>query len=323
MGEEGPSGGGNGAQPPRRAAEPKILSAAAPAPPGPAGGPADRLRAPPKAGGLQGQLSAVLREELLAELTSLDGPDAAADWAHKRLAAKNTLTDADARQVEEAFAFRVAAFESGEEPVTKTAAAASGSTVNAAIEEPPVSAATEEPTAQPGAWPPAAPLPDWLGPPDPEPVTIPAGVDKSVLPIGAPRRFRNKAHLTFVAAQPCLVCGRRPVDPHHVRFAQGQALGRKVSDEFTVPLCRSHHRALHRSGSEYLWWENIGIDPLKAARKLWRKTRSKGRTAVSGGCHGPRTTPPTVAAVTPATARTQPSAQKPALAAQERGNDRP
>src|SRR5262249_27496748 len=76
-----------------------------------------------------------------------------------------------------------------------------------------------------------------------------------------------------VASQPCLVCARRPVDPHHVRFAQKQSLGRKVSDEFAVPLCRSHHRALHRSGSEYLWWENVGIDPLKAARKLWKKTR--------------------------------------------------
>jgi hypothetical protein len=50
-----------------------------------------------------------------------------------------------------------------------------------------------------------------------------------------------------------------------------------VSDEFTVPLCRTHHRALHRSGSEYLWWESVGIDPLKVARKLWRQTQTKGR----------------------------------------------
>jgi hypothetical protein len=101
------------------------------------------------------------------------------------------------------------------------------------------------------------------------------GIDKSALTIGAPRRYRDKIHLAFVASHPCLLCGRRPVDPHHVRFAQGRALGRRVSDEFTVPLCRSHHRELHRSGDEYLWWENVGIDPLKAARKLWKKTRSK------------------------------------------------
>src|SRR5262249_28051160 len=135
---------------------------------------------------------------------------------------------------------------------------------------------------------PDAPLPDWLGPADPEPVAIPAGVDKSALPIGAPRRFRDKAHLAFVASQPCLVCARRPVDPHHVRFAPSQALGRKVSDEFTVPLCRSHHRALHRSGSEYLWWENVGIDPLKAARKLWKRTRMKREPGATHGRAGPR-----------------------------------
>src|SRR5262249_52670686 len=107
-----------------------------------------------------------------------------------------------------------------------------------------------------------------------DPAVEPRLIDKSELPIGAPRRFRDKAHLAFVAAQPCVVCGKRPVDPHHIRFAQKQSLGRKVSDEFTVPLCRSHHRALHRSGSESLWWKNVGIAPLNAARKLWRKTRS-------------------------------------------------
>ena len=39
-------------------------------------------------------------------------------------------------------------------------------------------------------------------------------------------------------------------DPHHLRFAQPRALGLKVSDEFTVPLCRGHHRELHRAGNE-------------------------------------------------------------------------
>src|SRR6266849_2481408 len=60
------------------------------------------------------------------------------------------------------------------------------------------------------------------------------------------------------------------------RFARVPALGRKVSDEFTVPLCRTHHRELHRSGSEFRWWETTGIDPLKIARKLWKNTRLNG-----------------------------------------------
>ncbi len=39
------------------------------------------------------------------------------------------------------------------------------------------------------------------------------------------------------------------------------------------PLCRIHHRALHRAGDERAWWKQAGIDPVKVARKLWRRTR--------------------------------------------------
>jgi hypothetical protein len=72
--------------------------------------------------------------------------------------------------------------------------------------------------------------------------------------------------------QACLVCGRRPSDPHHLRFAQSRALGRKVSDEFTVPLCRGHHREVHRHGDEAGWWRKVNVDPLMAARSLWLQT---------------------------------------------------
>jgi hypothetical protein len=99
-------------------------------------------------------------------------------------------------------------------------------------------------------------------------------VDKSVLALPAPRRIRDRDHVKSVAKQPCLVCGRRPADAHHLRFAQSLALGRKVSDEFTVPLCRGHHREVHRCGDEAAWWNKAGIDPTKAARVLWLKTHS-------------------------------------------------
>jgi hypothetical protein len=46
-----------------------------------------------------------------------------------------------------------------------------------------------------------------------------------------------------------------------------------VSDEFTVPVCRVHHRELHRSGNEAAWWERLKIDPLPVALKLWQQTR--------------------------------------------------
>jgi hypothetical protein len=94
--------------------------------------------------------------------------------------------------------------------------------------------------AGPGTLPPPA------APPEPEvqPVNnaVPWHVDKSALPLSEPRRYRDRAHLEFVASQPCLLCGRRSSDAHHLRFMQPRTLGRKVSDEFAVPLCRTHHR---------------------------------------------------------------------------------
>jgi hypothetical protein len=99
-----------------------------------------------------------------------------------------------------------------------------------------------------------------------------SAIDKSVLALPAPRRVRDREHIKSVAKQPCLVCGRRPADAHHLRFVQSSALGRKVSDEFTVPLCRGHHREVHRCGDEAAWWKKTGIDAAAAARVLWLKT---------------------------------------------------
>jgi hypothetical protein len=103
------------------------------------------------------------------------------------------------------------------------------------------------------------------------------GIDKSILTLAAPRRYRNREHLRYVAQQACLVCGRKPSDPHHLGFTQPRALGRKVSDEFAVPLCRGHHRAVHRSRDERAWWRQAGIDPIKIARRLWKETHGMGQ----------------------------------------------
>ena len=101
--------------------------------------------------------------------------------------------------------------------------------------------------------------------------SFPAKIDKSQLAIAEPKRLRDKAHLKFVASQPCLVCGRQPSDPHHLRFAQPRAIGLKVSDEFTVPLCRGHHREFHQVGSEKDWWAKYQIDVLAMAKQLWEQ----------------------------------------------------
>ncbi|MGB9396954.1 MAG: hypothetical protein WCB32_19450, partial [Pseudolabrys sp.] len=133
---------------------------------------------------------------------------------------------------------------------------------------------TKEPT------PPAPPL----APEMPEAPGV--KIDKSVLALPEPKRRRDKSHLRFVASQPCLVCGRHPSDPHHLRFAQPRALSLKVSDEFTVPLCRGHHRQLHQTGNELAWWKNLNIDSLQIAKALWEQTHPNAAPVVT---HHPET----------------------------------
>jgi ERF superfamily len=98
--------------------------------------------------------------------------------------------------------------------------------------------------------------------------------EQTVTVIRKPVCERNREHLKFVASQPCLVCGRTPSDAHHIKFAEQRAMGRKVSDRFTVPICRLHHRELHRRGNERVWWESIAIEPLSVAATLWSKTNA-------------------------------------------------
>ena len=138
------------------------------------------------------------------------------------------------------------------------------------------------------------------------------------IPSARPRRRRDKIHRRFVSAQACIVCGRRPSDAHHLRFAQARALGRKVSDEFTVPLCRSHHRELHRAGDEVSWWARFGIDPIAIADKLWSQTHpvpmSDATAGVDNGMSGPQGSedqPAAGTAVSEITKQTQPGVEPP------------
>jgi len=270
MGRPSLTGAGNGQQELAQAADAESFSSAFLARRRPARSGTEarrRMREPTAPPGLHDQLSAVLRDQLLVDLANVCGAEEAAHWAHKTLPAKNTLAEPDARVVEDAFTLRLASFEAVPD--------AGHATVSALPPD-----ATEGPRSL--ALAPGGPHIPAL-----ETAADPAGIDKSALSIGNPRRYRDKAHLRFVAAQPCLVCGRKPCDPHHLRFSQKRALGRKVSDEFAVPLCRTHHRELHRSGDEARWWESAGLDPLKVARKLWKQTRPKreARAGVSGRCH--------------------------------------
>ena len=95
------------------------------------------------------------------------------------------------------------------------------------------------------------------------------------------KRVRDPRHLAFVATQPCLICGRRPAQAHHLRFAQPRAMAMKVSDEFTVPVCNTHHDQLHRAGDERAFWTRHGfIDPMKYAARLWEASRDQRNGAM-------------------------------------------
>jgi hypothetical protein len=186
--------------------------------------------------------SASLRDQLTAELKDLNSLEDAANWAQRVLAAKNTLTTPDAELVEQAFQARLANL------VTDPAEDQSM----------PQEAGSRLPRADHGGKRRRA-----------------TTINKGMLSLPAPRRVRDRDHVKSVAKQPCLVCGRRPTDAHHLRFAQSRALGRKVSDEFTVPLCRGHHREVHRSGDEAAWWKKVGIDPTIPARVLWLQSHPR------------------------------------------------
>jgi hypothetical protein len=200
--------------------------------------------------------------------------------------AKNRLSVDDAKLVEDAFARRIGLPGSSSDALIM-GTPASVLTDPAPLQMLPASAkAIKRPSGRPKKVQPAA---EQVAPPplasnaisedrpqDPIPPQPDAGsvkIQKSELTISEPRRHRDKAHLKFVASQPCLVCGRSPADAHHLRFTQPRAMGRKVSDEFTVPLCRSHHRDNHRFGDEVSWWEKRAIDPIAMSRMLWVVSR--------------------------------------------------
>jgi hypothetical protein len=282
-----------------------------------------KVWSPPKPA-LEPDKSATLRNQLLGELASLASQEEATAWAQGALGAKNTLTTADSVRVEAAFVERLARFgDAGglnEEPLPSSPGPSNDDAVIAAeprsADQPAApdiqlpSAATAAQLAKnrpstPGttlrkrrgrrpASAATAPTEDNERSPTPSPVpegrvgnAVAWQIDKSALTLSEPRRYRDRAHLEFVSSQPCLLCGRRPSDAHHLRFAQPRALGRRVSDEFVVPLCRSHHRALHRRGDEPAWWREANLDPVAFAGKLWERSRVLNGSLVHRGLATP------------------------------------
>jgi hypothetical protein len=215
------------------------------------------------------EASSELRDRLGTELSEVASSDDAALWAKRRLGEKNRLTASDARHVEEAFQAKLAGFggpaDEASVPDRPLACTVQLSQSSGGPEQP-----RERPQARPQARRPAAR--QAAKPRASGYRSRTRGVDKGALAFPEPRRVRDREHVRQVAKHPCLVCGRQPSDPHHLRFTQRRALSRKVSDEFTVPLCRGHHREVHRCGDEAAWWRKVGVNPIVAARSLWLET---------------------------------------------------
>ncbi|WP_247367157.1 MULTISPECIES: ERF superfamily protein [unclassified Bradyrhizobium] len=212
--------------------------------PGPKGKPPKGvLNRPPV---LPPERSAELLDRLLGELALQEDSEGLLAWAKISLPLKNTLLEADARVLEAAYQKR---FEEAALPDINLA------------DQRPVSA-VEQPLAEEY---PLEITSDVRAPAD----TSPGERVGLAFPKEPPRR-RSKDHLAFIRSQGCLVCQKTPADAHHLKFAQPRTLGRKVSDEFTVPLCRSHHQSLHRHGNEKAWWTNLALPHSKC---YWKTSR--------------------------------------------------
>ncbi|HEY1862412.1 MAG TPA: ERF family protein [Roseiarcus sp.] len=205
--------------------------------------------------------SAAQRDRLIADMAQPQSSDEAANWVYKNMPAKNALTAADADLVGVAFRDRLAIIEaetSALENRPHSAAVNGGTELDGPLPDP---GEAPSPGALEGPWVGSMVLQD-----------NPEGRERGVA--GKTIRLRDKEHCKYVATQTCLICGRTPSEAHHIRFAQPRALGRKVSDEYTVPVCRLHHRELHRYGDEASWWAGVGVDPLPIALELWKLSRS-------------------------------------------------
>ena len=222
----------------------------------PASGLRDKSLRPARAT-LDPEQSSTLREQLLASVALLESEEEAADWVHKNMPAKNTLIAAASDLVESAFKDKLASIQSMQASVEEPAGSVAGDGSATASEQ--IFVELMEASAA-------------------APIILPQKPEARRRRVAAKTiRLRDKEHCKFVATQPCVVCGRTPSEAHHIRFAQPRAVGRKVSDEYTVPVCRLHHRDLHTYGDEASWWAAVSIDPLPVALELWRKSRSHPR----------------------------------------------
>ena len=170
--------------------------------------------------------------QFISELEQLTSPEALANWAQDALPLKDQLSKSDAQAVEDAFTARLSRFGELEALAAKDRQANCDGSQSSQTE--------------PG--------------------------EQTVTVIRKPIRERDREHLKFVASQPCLVCGRTPSDAHHIKLACWRAMGRKVGDRFTVPICRLQSSSSTGGATSGSWWESLRRSIPYDCRHSWGRT---------------------------------------------------
>ena len=145
-------------------------------------------------------------------MATINSADEATAWARRNLPAKNTLTAADAKIVEEWFQARLSTISDGQVPDGTTPA---GTPDGLAPDRPPQAVPDEDLVSTGRADADTSQRASMRAQ-----KRFRSGVAHA---LGKTVRLRDKDNRKFVLRQPCLMCGRLPSDPHHLRFAQPRA----------------------------------------------------------------------------------------------------
>jgi hypothetical protein len=92
----------------------------------------------------------------------------------------------------------------------------------------------------------------------------------------------EKRHYDRVGRKPCLVCGARPVERHHVTALADRRGRLPRRNDRVVPLCAAHHRVGAVGGARYSvealghqgFFRVHGIDLMAEAERLWAESEA-------------------------------------------------
>jgi len=93
--------------------------------------------------------------------------------------------------------------------------------------------------------------------------------------------IKDKKYLMWICSLPCYSCQVQgihkvcdTIQAHHVQLRRYGAMIR--DDSRVVPLCfYPCHHSIHTKFGERIFWDNLGVDPIKYADKLYKHYKEK------------------------------------------------